>query len=359
MYNRKLLNEIKELTNNRDILKGISGMTGVDYNKPFSLHKITKPFTVNYLVKEFGETNTDMYCFIVDNCDSSKKYLKPVKILQNTCDFTYQLREKWVGVSYLPALCNYYRKSDFNSDRKSNNLAYVLVINKDNLRIPLTVGGFMTYHETPRISMLLDRFKPKEKYSYSATIKIIGQPSNKYITDNDKSISITTNSYCNSYSDRLDFSNILDKSGYLIYAKHTLLENKLKEIQNNKDKIEFNKYIKSQEYRDLYQSLLDTEEDIRRKLVIRLSSVSLETDNFEIQHIDSMLSTLRNTLYYNSSFPLRYDKKQEIIYALNSKIEGLVTEYNKHFNNQSEFSNLNSLMEDRYGTGKSNHFSFQ
>ena len=348
MYNHEMLKEIEKVTQSEEraskVLKGIHQATKLDFNKPFKVYKVTEPFTTNKLVKLYWEKNSSMFVFIRGTYRRDE--LNVIKVMQGG-------NFKIDGFSGVTAreVDTYCRKSDFHDDRKvcsESNVAFVFVIPETSL-VPKKDYTFSESGWRNSISnwdtderMLLDRFKITECYSYSANVRVIGQSSNKYQADkysNGRTISLSSDKFM--YNEQS--TDVIDKSGYFRIVKQNTLRIKAKDVRNNRNKAELERFVKSGEHKEYLNRLEEVQKEIRNKVILKLSSI--QTFDYDKNYVINTLTNLLRNLGYSCTNKFdciveRFKTKQQFIDDVQSEINGLIKTYHNYTGNQSALNGL-------------------
>lgn len=127
--NNAILNELNK--KNPRILRGLHDALGLDFEKPVYAFRIENTFTIPQLWKKSGLKSNEYEAVVLlqSNVHSwSRDELKAVWITGNgTNDFNTDFPRRSYGLS------TYFRKSDFNDERKSPTCAYFIAQFKTDL----------------------------------------------------------------------------------------------------------------------------------------------------------------------------------------------------------------------------------
>lgn len=210
----------------------------IDFLKPFICEKITGNFTikkVNDLVKNAGFNNARIILYITDANGYRKNWLNLVKITGlGSNDFEIEPPIKLWRAGKTDNISTFYRKSDFNDNRKSNTaITYVIAQNKSDL----------TPIKTPTVDRSA-RFKyiKHETYTSRSHEEFITKVYVKRTDDTGSDYTINNHGnfvYTSELTKYKELSEIIDKSGYITQDKRNYLKAEAKRIRAERVKKEY------------------------------------------------------------------------------------------------------------------------
>lgn len=195
---------------------------GFDFEKPFILEEGENNFTINKIWSIIPHCNYDYTVAVV--VSGYTPYYYCVQILSN--DFSIELPNKNV-LEWKTRPETYYRKSDFNRDRKKA-LEYFIIAQKKEYCLPIveTRYGNYTFLENVRYTNVV------KNGSYGITFSEPNQGEKTYF-------SVGNYIYGKSDDIRNNPVNWFDKSGYLTYYKREELKWKGKKIRKERQKAKY------------------------------------------------------------------------------------------------------------------------
>lgn len=195
---------------------------GFDFEKPFILEEGENNFTINKVWSIIPHCNYDYTVAVV--VSGYTPYYYCVQILSN--DFSIELPNKNV-LKWKTRPETYYRKSDFNRDRKKA-LEYFIIAQKKEYCLPIveTRYGNYTFLENVRYTNVV------KNGSYGITFSEPNQGEKTYFS---------VGNYIYGKSDDIKNNpvNWFDKSGYLTYYKREELKRKAKKIREERQKAKY------------------------------------------------------------------------------------------------------------------------
>lgn len=195
---------------------------GFDFEKPFILEEGTNNFTINKVWSIIPHCNYDYTVAVI--VSGYTPYYYCVQILSN--DFNIELPNK-NALEWKTRPETYYRKADFNNDRKKT-LDYFIIAQKKEYCLPIIEKRYGNYTFLENV-----RYTNVVKHStYGITFNEPKQGKETYF-------SVGNYIYGKSDDIRNNPVHWFDKSGYLTYYKREELKRKAKKIREERQKAKY------------------------------------------------------------------------------------------------------------------------
>lgn len=240
----------------RTIPKQLHGCTGADFNKPHVLLEVRGRFTINQIKKaveaEGFDFNRGIDLQIMQRNNWSRQRYNLATVNLNYINIDY--RPAWTPHDNSEAyLDNYYRKGDFDEDRKREN-AHALIFAQ-------YVADLGTIEKKERWA----RYTPDEGTRYK--VQDIGHAhttnGRAYISKIEvKALAGTGKIYTietpfSLAADPVGVEAYIDKSGYYVYTKRDRLQQAAQKLRAERQKAEYNKTHNEAELQQLAQKVDD------------------------------------------------------------------------------------------------------
>lgn len=334
------LQAVKEILKiNSKALRGMHDTFGIDFEKELTIKEVQMPKTLNRIIQENNITDeTTNYLLIqkVNYRGQAESYFRVIIFDENA---KYKINGFWTN--YSCGIDEYYRKTDFEADRKRNDLrAFLIVIPKQYNNI---------YNELYEYSRFNYKNKQQEKLeeSYKEDKQCIfrakyNKQDVKTVRYSDNTISVYGFNYVKIDNYKGDINviydtyrfrgeniktehDLIDKSGYNVFAKRCDLKRKLELIKERRNR----KQIIQTDFLSANCELLQEINRVRNLLANKLLNVDMFTDDFgkiktklnELQWVindykchEKLLNTVKNN--EESSYWKRYHTVDEIKKAM-------------------------------------------
>lgn len=237
---------------------------GFDFKKPFILERGNTSFTINKVWSVIPHVNYDYtVCVIVSGYTP---YYYCVQILSN--DFNIELPNK-NAFEWKTRPETYYRKADFNRDRKQT-LDYFIIAQKKEYCLPIvkTRYGNYTFLENVRYTNVV------KNGTYGITFNEPNQGKKTYF-------SVGNYIYGKSDDIRNNPVHWFDKSGYLTYYKREELKRKAKKIREERQKA---KYLETDNTNKITE-VKAAAEQAKQFIIDKLSSAKIYEEIKNISHV--------------------------------------------------------------------------
>ena len=243
---------IKEILNlNKKTLSGLHDSLGIDYNREHKLYKFSnienggKPVTINKIIKETGLTSKDFGIVLIKQPYNNEiKTIFKVIVINAYGEFNIHINDGW---SLNTGIDNYFRKSDFEDDRKEDNFeCFVFVVKKEllpfewkDLKDYQTFYYLRYYQENLKEdfegdNLLINRvYTIKPRTNTINTNRSASGIGDCYIYDKKKTFDYKVRYYY--YNEVLTEEDLIDKSGYNVWLKRSSLKKRAVEIRANKN----------------------------------------------------------------------------------------------------------------------------
>ena len=292
---QSILTTAKELLKvNKNILKGLHDTFDFDFDfeegSSVEIKEIKTPFTLNRILKENNLTNKRAIILINDSTKEFRKNEFSVAVIEKN-----YIRFNFANLGFWQGLNKYYVKYDFENDRKNTSCrAFLIYDNKNEVE-------HHNYYDKKK--NLINFFNNDVNFSNRAKCSKNEKESkiftytdfnlNDYYISELKDVRIDNNNILidiqlNNYSYRTkNINDIIDKSGYNINLKRTILKQKAKELKAQK---ELNKVQK----RDFSQ----VNERIRVKIfnTKKVLMDKLQNASFDVNYKSTTESNYKTTL---------------------------------------------------------------
>lgn len=291
MFNPEIIHKIEAV--NRYTPRAVHDCFGIDYNKPFFAASIRGPFTVSKAEKAItaggiDPRNAENIILIRDPAHSYRNEWRVVT-MDGRGGFDIEHRDNYYRMECTrrrAGFDNYYRKADFNEDRKSGTAEAVIISqHAEHLHKPA--------------EKTLD---PAERY------KVVNFNLCRYADRNETYISRITLQRTNDHGTRAEIGNTsrviyrgywepatvedaIDKSGYLVYDRRREWKRRARALRAERAKTAANAVDYSGQLAELDR--LFTE----RKKAIAAALEAAETPN-QIKKIHTMIDDYKTGLYW-------------------------------------------------------------
>ena len=293
MYNPDIIQKLT--AGNKYTPRALHDVFGIDYNKPFFAASIRGPFTVSKAEKAItaggiDPRNAENIILIRDPGD--KYHMREewrVVTLDGSGGFDIEHRDNYYRMECTrrrAGFDNYYRKADFNEDRKSRTAEAVIISqHAEHLHKPA--------------EKTLD---PAERY------KVVNFNLCRYADRNETYISRITLQRTNDHGTRAEIGNTsrviyrgywepatvedaIDKSGYLVYDRRREWKRRARALRAERERAAANAVDYSAQLAELYRLYNNRRESIAAELL------NAHTPN-QLKCVSSMIDDYKTGLYW-------------------------------------------------------------
>ena len=321
MIKKEIINTLKDFSISP---KELNYCFGVDFEQSgITINKGAGKFTINQLVKNYALKKDDLNIIIVKNDFGNYKYNKLIILNQY---FEVELYKN----NFMRSFNNYYCKKDFENDRKSENIKYIVIsVKKENLkrikenyyRIELNMAE--NFKNDSQNLMRIESYKKvTEWYNSNSQKGGISSFDDCKINNITFDLRINNNYYDKKIKSQYDY---VDKSGYNVDLKRENLKYKAIASRVKKEKENLNK--SEVNYKQIAENI---SADFQNKIV----EISEAIKNIDINKNDDLqklkfLTKILKDLCFNASF-YQEKVKNDIInknFASVEKCQNAINEY--------------------------------
>lgn len=319
----------KILAVNARVLKGLHDTFGFKFeeNSSVDIVEVKAPFTLNKVIKENNITN-DKFCvmMLLDKHQGTEQYHNRFYcvVFDNTANFVIDNFD----TGWKTGIDSYYRKSDFNEERKTTKMAFLVMANKEDVNISMhdLKNNFHNSLIKNQKEILLQKFYKEENHRIKYDEKDIRR---KYFNnqvnsavygvynakmDNcniDFDIDICNYGY---YIEHREINDIIDKSGYNVYVKRDNLRRKVQQIKAERELNALQRMDFSKQNEIIRVRIFNTKND----LIEKLQNASFD-DTWKTNNESNYLTILDNLRRLNSLYSDYIKHVQKIQDAYNNK----------------------------------------
>ena len=325
---------------NKRVLKGLHNTFGFNFESgSVEIKKLQTPFTTNKILKE--NDLTGKFAVILLKREQYK-YDFHVAILNSDGKiFINGFSTGWnVGLD------NFYRKADFEYERRTSELAFLVIADKEDVKFDIDKiseygRGYSYEHQLEK--KLLQEYKNDIKcihrlkftQPFYNSSDVMYRVTGGYIYNKNEHLSVETN-YC--HSKKLD---VIDKSGYFAYIKRDWLEWEAKKLREKRELEKLQNTSFSAENEKIRVRIFKTKE----RLIQELSNTSF--DNKWTPGSESKYKTLISKLEGLNTLYIDYLKHIEKLNdAYNSKATTYWNKYGSKDDVQQAIDTLNTRLNE-------------
>lgn len=341
---------VKEiLAVNKNVLKSLHNTFGFNFqeNSSVEITEIKVPFTVNRVVKENNITK-EKFCvmLLLDKYYGKEKYNNRFNVVVINHLGDIQIKGFYTG--WNSGLDDYYRKADFESERKTTQKAFLITANSDDVKF--LYKDFTDYSKISLISeqkgnLAKEFFNSKNirvrsykeeniRTAYNNNERTVYGIYNAKLNNNNLKIDIDIHKHGFRYETR-ELHDIIDKSGYNIYAKRWDLETKANQLRSKR---ELNK-LQNMDFSKENENIKNRIHVTKNKLIEKLQNANFNTDEYE--------KAIKNLRDLNYIFDLYIRHLEKITSAYNNnKDTSSWNAYKKPEDVTGQIVTLNTMLDD-------------
>lgn len=303
----------------RTIQKSLYGVLRIDYNKPYNIYEINGPFTRNQILKTVepaGYTErTAIIAVLIKNKWCNEYRLATLEPL-NTINIDY--RPEFFRTEE-NRLDNYYRKADFDIERKEENAhAFVICQLKDHIAPAKPKVKSYDYKPEPaQRYKLVNNYKTAAGHVYKIDV----------IETNRTGEKLTINTPYRPAKPAEPITSVIDKSGYLVYFKREKLINAAATLKAEREKAAYTATNHDNELKELYNIIQAKKIELVNALnaaatAAEITAVCERLNRWNglpdlVASYENLKKNDENKMYSsNKSFMDRYDRIKEKVIAL-------------------------------------------
>ena len=241
MIKKEIINTLKDFSISP---KELNYCFGVDFEQSgIAINKGAGKFTINQLVKNYALKKDDLNIIILKNQNDNFRGGNKLIILNNF--FEIELYKN----NFMRSFNNYYCKKDFENDRKSENIKYIVIsVKKENLKrvkqnyYEVELNMAKDYKNDNQLLMRIESYKKvTEWYSSNNNYQKGGISSFDDCKINNKTFDLKVDN-CYNYNNAVKSPyDYIDKSGYNVNLKRMNLKYNARALKAKREKDNLNK----------------------------------------------------------------------------------------------------------------------
>ena len=353
----------KILSVNKKALKSLHDIFGFDFEEKSSVEikELKTPFTLAKVVKENDLTEKFAVVIIKDRHFKQEVYHHKFYAVIVDSDGKFDI-ESFTPSWSNDGIDNYYRKADFNEDRKNPELeAYLITMDKKDEIFSKSEGRRWNQknvkqaqekelaknyiHDTKCLNRIrYDEKDLRKQWNNKVSASRVTGVYNARLENYNAKIDIDFDRHIGYYTAQTDTEfDVFDKSGYNLYVKRKTLEQKAKELKakrelNNLQRMDFskqNEIIRTRIFNtknDLIEKLQEASFDTEWKTTQESAYKTIldKLEDLNRLYID-YLKHLKNLqdAYNNSENYYRYNTPDDVLQAIvkfNDRLDNMVVE---------------------------------
>lgn len=353
----------KILSVNKKALRSLHDIFGFDFEEKSSVEikELKTPFTLAKVVKENNLTEKFAVVIIKDRYFKQEVYHHKFFAVIVDSDGKFDI-ESFTPSWSNDGIDNYYRKADFNEDRKNPELeAYLITMDKKDEIFSKSEGRRWNQknvkqaqekelaknyiHDTRCLNRIrYDEKDLRKQWNNKVSASRVTGVYNARLDNYNAKIDIDFDCHIGYYSAQTDTEfDVFDKSGYNLYVKRKMLESKAKELKakrelNNLQRMDFskqNEIIRTRIFNtknDLIEKLQEASFDTEWKTTQESAYKTIldKLEDLNRLYID-YLKHLKNLqdAYNNSENYYRYNTPDDVLQAIvkfNDRLDNMVVE---------------------------------
>lgn len=294
MFNPEIIHQIEAV--NRYTPRALHDVFGIDYNKPFFAASIRGPFTVSKAEKiitaaGIDPRNAETVVLIRDPGD--KYHMRDdwhVVTLDGNGGFDIEHRDNYYRLECTRRRAGfdcYYRKGDFNEDRKRQTAEAVIIAQAPQ----------DTHKPAEKTLDPAERYKVVDvnlcRYSTTSPETFVSRLTLQRTNDHGTRAEIgnTGRTLYRGYWEPETVADVIDKSGYLVYDRRREWKRRARALRAERAKAAANAVDYSGQLAELYRLFLGRRESIAAALL------NAHTPN-ELKRVSSMIDDYKTGLYW-------------------------------------------------------------
>lgn len=328
----------KILAVNRKTLKTVHDVFGVDFeeNSSVKMQEIKLPTTLKSIIKNNNIDDTTLNILLIQDKSYNGKPATEFRTILFDCDAKFKI--DGFSTSWRGGLNNYFRKSDFEENRKNKDLScFLITVNKEEVNFTMTVlceynkYSFIQEKKAELIKKYFKELNMRAKYNkndirttyYSREHSCsVSRIMNAKLDNNNLFIDIDVERY-GYIPETREEHDVIDKSGYNVYVKRWSLKNKARQLKASRDLNKLQNMDFSKENAEIKTRINNT----KARLIEVLQESNFNTDNYKtavanleklnnvfenyIKHLNKITNAYNNN--ENGSYYYNYRKPEDVL----------------------------------------------
>lgn len=232
----------------KNVFRLLHDYFGYDFEKDFEVFNLTEKFTFNSLEKIVSQAGyiprLSTITILVEKSTQTQNKGKLYAVMLNKAGNNVELLEKFYSYEYRTTIEGYYyRKRNFENDRKHNTNAYIICQkDSDMTNKLLRAYGYRPNLTDNRFDIVKEMSTSLTNVIYKVVIKVLDNSGYKF-------------EYIPQTRNEQDINIIIDKSGYLREIKSLELERKAEQLRRDRAKAEYKEIDNSARIKDLAERI--------------------------------------------------------------------------------------------------------
>ena len=306
----------KLLDENKHFLQALHACIGLDFKKDMYVFELSNKFTINQILKQAAAAgytpNKDIFVMLI-NPDSGYKREYKVAALNDTGKLDRNIKSCGYNNNNHVYFHDIYTKSDFDYLRQIASHTIVICQKRDFLKLPCFLGCPIDHEERFKLKKINSCYCQDQKYIASLTLQVT--TNNGRVYQHETSLAKTNN-----------ISDLIDKSGYLLFDRRNMKRRKAAIIRAEKAKNQYINIDNTEKLNVLKEAILEKKQHIVELLKDATTANDLSNVIDKLSYFNGLKEIMKD---YEKMSDYEADKAYKSIESFNSEYESMLYRLNK------------------------------